>query len=154
MRQNKKEKYRCKSHCWLPPDLIESEPFLNLSGKIAMFCLIRFHQKAFKKKLKHQKRNAFVVTNNGEITFPYGEAKRFGIPSTLFRRVIRELVEDKGFIDISDYGNWYKKEPTKYSISERWKNYGTDEYKAAEIERRLPKGKGFQPENELWKRKK
>jgi len=44
--------------------------------------------------------------------------KDLGIKSTRnFHRVIRELVEDKGFIDIVEPGNWYQRKPTKYSIS-------------------------------------
>jgi hypothetical protein len=90
--------------------------------------------------LKH-----LIITNNGEIIFTYGEAKELGIksPDTFFK-VIRELVEDKGFIDVAESGHWYEKKPTKYSISQRWKRYGTSDYEKVEIPRALPKGKGFQ----------
>ena len=102
------KRFKNRSSCWLTPDLIESEAFLSLSGKAAMLCLIRFHQKAYKKKTKSKKRGVYVITNNGEIQFTHGEAKELGIkPSRTFYSVIHELVEDKGFIDISEYGSWY-----------------------------------------------
>ena len=140
-------KFRNKSSCWLTPDLIESEAFLNLSGKAAMLCVIRFHQKAFKKKIKRKRGGSKeqIITNNGEIIFTYAEAKELGIRSSrTFNRVIRELVEDKGFIDIAEYGSWYGKQPNKFSISCRWRKYGTDEYEKIEIPRILPSGIGFQ----------
>jgi hypothetical protein len=125
------KKFQNRSSCWLTPDLIESDAFLSLSGKAAMLCLIRFHQKAFKKKPKHNKRGGYVITNNGEIIFTYSEARELGMKSsqTLWKAV-RELVE-KGFIDIAEVGNWYLKQPNKYAISDRWKRYGTPEFRKA-----------------------
>ena len=132
--------------------LIESNAFLNLSGKAALVCLIRFHQKAYKKRQSRKKRGMkdLVITNNGEIVFTYAEARELGIKSTdTFHRVIRELVEGKGFIDIAEFGNWYEKKPTKFSISERWKKYGTIDYERTEIPRILPRGKGFKKQKSL-----
>jgi hypothetical protein len=104
------------------PVIIESDAFLNLSGKAAMRCLIRFHQKAHRKNISTRKRGLkhLIITNNGEIIFTYGEARELGIKSPdTFKKVIRELVEDKGFIDVAESGHWYEKKPTKYSISQR-----------------------------------
>jgi hypothetical protein len=140
-------KFRNRSSCWLTPDLIESKAFLSLSGKAAMLCLIRFHQKAFKKKIKRKRGGSKepIITNNGEIVYTYAEAKELGIRSSrTFYCVIRELVEDKGFIDIEEYGSWYGKQPNKFAISFRWQKYGTAEYKKKEIPRILPSGIGFQ----------
>ena len=148
----KKRKFRNKSNCWLTYDLIESDAFLNLSGKAAMFCLIRFHQKAYKKNVTPKRGGSKkqLVTNNGEIIFTYAEAKELGIQSSqTFYRAIRELVENKGFIDVSEPGNWYLKQPTKFSISYRWQNYGTNEYKQKKIKRILPAGLGFKKQNTL-----
>jgi len=85
-----------------------------------------------------------VITNNGRIIFTHAEARELGFKSSqTFHKVIRELVEEKGFIDIAEYGNWYQKEPTKFAISNRWKRYGTPEYETIQIPRILPKGIGF-----------
>jgi hypothetical protein len=150
--KNNKKKFRNKSNCWLTSDLIESDAFLSLSGKAAMLCVIRFHQKAYKKNEKRKQGGAKEprITNNGEIIFTYAEAFELGIKSSqTFHKVIRELVEDKGFIDISESGNWYQKEPNRFAISYRWKRYGTPEYEKVEIPRSLPKGLGFQKQKTL-----
>ncbi len=113
----------------LESSLIESDAFGALSGKWALVVLIRFHQKAYRKSTKRGKKglNQREITNNGEIIFTYAEAKELGIKSSgIFHRVLKELVEDKGFISIAEPGNWYEKKPTKYSIVERWKKYGND----------------------------
>jgi hypothetical protein len=139
-------KFRVKSFCFLEPDLIESEAVQKLSGKAALFCLVRFHQKAYRKKKTSKKKGMkdMVITNQGEIIFTYAEAEELGIKSPTFFKVIRELVEDKGFIDIAEQGNWYLKQPKKFSISERWRKFGTPDYKLVKIPRILPDGVGFQ----------
>ena len=130
----------------LEPDLIESDALRDLSGKAALLVLIRFHQKAWKKKTKRSKQHIqkYEITNNGEIVFTYSEARELGIKSTgTFWKVCRELVE-KGFIDLVEYPNWMEKQPAKWAISTRWKWYGTDRSEPATIERILPPGVGFQ----------
>ena len=136
----------------LAPDLIESEAYKNLSGKWALVVLIRFHQKAYRKNARKGKKGLRnqIITNNGEIIFTYAEAREMGIKSSgTFYMVIRELVEDKGFISIAEHGNWYQQKPAKYSIVERWKKYGTPEYQKEIVPRILPKGLGFQKQKPL-----
>jgi len=137
----------------LMPNLIESDAFMNLSGKAAIVALIRFHQKAYRKGPKNKRtarRDTTIITNNGQIVFTYAEAKELGIRSSqTFHKVIRELVEDKGFIDITEPGNWYQQQPSKYAISERWKKYGTSDFKRKEVPRGLPDGVGFKKQNSL-----
>ena len=133
----------------LEPSIIESDAYRDLSGKAAMTVLIRFHQKAYRKRTSKRRRGVkdMIITNNGEIIFTYAEANELGIKSSqTFHRVIRELVEDKGFISISEPGNWYERKPTKFSIVERWKRYGTQKYEKELVPRGLPMGLGFQKE--------
>jgi len=113
----------------LEPDLIESDAFLNLSGGAAYRVLIRFYQKAYRKKVKGKKglKNT-IITNQGEIIFTYSEAKELNVSSRTFRKVLHEIIVDKGFIDIAEQGIWYLKQSTKFSISNRWRKYGTPEY--------------------------
>jgi len=148
----KKKKFHNKSNCWLTSDLIESEAFLSLSGKASILCLIRFHQKAYKKNVRLKRGGAkqTLITNNGEIVFTYAEARELSIKSSqTFYRAIRELVEDKGFVDISEPGNWYLKQPTKFSISYRWRQYGTGAYEQQKIGRILPLCLGFKKQNTI-----
>jgi len=145
--RRKERKFRNKRFCMLEADLIESRAFEELSGKAAIVCLIRFHQKINRLGHRHRKGKLSnkVITNNGEIIFTYGEAKELGIKSSqTFNKVIHELVEDKGFIDIAEPGNWYERRPTKFGISYRWRDYGTPVYARLAISRSLPHGLGFQ----------
>jgi len=145
--QKKKRNFRNRSFCMLEPDLIESEACRDLSGKWALMVLVRFHQKAHRKNpsKKKQALHRYIITNNGEIVFTYSEAKELGIKSErTFNKVLKQLVEDKGFIDIAEPGNWYEKRPTKFAISNRWKLYATPDYERVEMLRLLPKGLGFQ----------
>ncbi len=129
----------------MEPDLIESEVFLKLRSKSTMLTLLRFHQKLYRRTVKGKKGiKNLVPTNNGELLFTYSEAKELGMSSKTFWLALRELIQ-KGFIDIAQPGNPYAKEPTRYAISERWRKYGTMEFKSVELPRQLPKNYGFQP---------
>lgn len=77
--------------------------------------------------MKGKSRENFRITNNGEIFFTYEEAERMGIRSSrTFSKIKKELIEEKGFIDLSHPGGY--RDPALYSISERWRNYGTSWY--------------------------
>ncbi len=151
MKTSNNRKFRNRRFCMLDPNIIESRAFEDLKGKWSLVALIRFHQKAHRKKPKGRGKKAFhqyEITNNGEIVFTYAEAKELGIRSSqTFSKVLKELVEEKGFIDVVEPGAWYSREPTKFSISERWKRYGTPDYKRVELPRRLPDSAGFQKKN-------
>jgi hypothetical protein len=139
-------KFKNKSFIFIEPYLIESEAYRMLSGKAAVTCLLRFHQKAYRKNKTGKKKGMKdrIITNQGEIIFTYAEAKELGISSSkTFNKMIHELVEEKGFIDIAEQGNWYSKQPTKFGISERWKKFGTPDYRSVVIQRILPDGIGF-----------
>jgi hypothetical protein len=145
----KKRKFHVASFCMLEANLIESEAFLRLSGKAAMLVLIRFYQKAHRKRIKGKSKGIgnMTITNNGQIVFTYAEAAELGISRPTFFRVLRELIQDKGFIDITETGSWYLKQATKFAISQRWKRYGTDLYDRVEVGRLLPPGLGFKKGN-------
>ncbi len=68
----------------LEADLIESDALRDLSGKAALLVLIRFHQKARRRKTRGSRRSIqrYEITNNGEIVFTYAEAKELGIKSS------------------------------------------------------------------------
>ena len=88
-----------------------------------------------------------VITNQGKIVFTYQEAEELGIRSSrTFFKALRELVEERGFIDVEEGGSWYFSKATKFSISERWRKFGTPAYQPVKIPRRLPDSVGFQKE--------
>jgi len=96
------------------------------------------------------RKGKWYTTNNGEIVFPYKEAKkRFKIPKSSFARAIDKLMEH-GFIDIAHLGGGLIGDCTRYSISNRWRNYDTDRF----IQTKRPKdtrGFGFTAKN--WEEK-
>ena len=53
----------------------------------------------------------------------------------------------KGFIDIVESGAGMYKSANFYSISERWRQFGTDDYKKPKPRSRIPINKGFQKGN-------
>ena len=70
-----------------------------------------------------------VIVNNGEIVFPYCDAKKkYGIPASTFSRAIDQLIKF-GLIDINHHGGGMVKDMTTYYISDRWRDYGTPEFK-------------------------
>ncbi len=131
--------------------IIESEAFMDLSGKAAVVCLIRFHQKAHRKSVKKKKGiKDLVITNNGELVFTHGEAKELGgmNSSSTFQNALHQLIEN-GFIDIAEDGNWYGKLPTKFSISQRWRRYGSPDFRKIKKPRINPEGVGFPKQKSL-----
>ena len=74
------------------------------------------------------RRDRWVTKNNGEIVLTYAETtKRFGIARSTFRNSIDQLVK-LGFIDIAHHGGGMMKDSSKYGISERWREYGKEEF--------------------------
>ena len=123
--------------------LLESGAYHDLKGR-APKVLMWFLAKRKMARLKNRKRNEWVIANNGEIVFTYSEAsEKHGISRQAFSKAIDELLK-KGFIDITTQGIGVTKAPSLYAISERWRNYGTAEFKSAarpkRISHRFPSG--------------
>ncbi len=89
----------------------------------------------------------FIGAQTREIIFTYKEAeKKYGISDSRFGKAIDELIE-KGFIDIADTGMGVHKVTTLYSISDRWKLYGTKDFVKKE-RAKGPINRGFQKGNQ------
>ena len=101
------------------------------SNRLTKTAVIVFLLFLKKRKLKNMGKNGkerWVIVNNGEIVFPYCEAKKNGICATTFVRAIDLLIEF-GLIDINHHGGGMVKDMTTYYISERWRDYGTPDFK-------------------------
>ena len=123
--------------------ILESKAYRDLDGKAAKVLMWFLARRQFV-KLKGNKRQEWMQTNNGEIVFTYTEAEeKHGLSRQVFSRLIGDLI-DKGFIDIASPGIGLAKAPTLYAISNRWQNYGTAEFKPAvrrkRISHRFPTG--------------
>jgi hypothetical protein len=131
----KSKKFEIKVDVWLEHEMLYSKPFRLLSAKTA-WVLLRFLQK---RKWHHKgKRNRKPVFNNEGIAFPYAEANHFGISTSTFHTSIKRLVE-MGFIDVDHQGGAYGHDYSRFNISDRWRKYGTPEFKEV-IKKRVLQG--------------
>ena len=128
-------------------DLVTSKVFLKLKG-VAPKVFLLFLRRRKMTKVGKKGKEKWVISNNGEIVFPYAEAKeKFGITPPRFQRALDQLVEH-GFIDIVHSGGGMLRDISKYSISSRWMDYGTSKF----IEKQRPKdtrGLGFKKKEAL-----
>ena len=119
--------------------LILSGVWQSLTGTSIKVYLI-FRSKAYWKEDK--KKGIWYISNNGELEFTYREAeKNYKISRQSFKTALVELVE-KGLLDIKRPGAPYKKVTSLYAISERWRKWGQDDFKAVRMEKRPAQG-GF-----------
>ena len=132
---------------WIEREMILSPAFRKLNGRAMEVLLLFFYRRQWSRPSRKGK---WCTTNNGEIVFPYKEAKkRFKIPKSSFARAIDKLMEH-GFIDIAHLGGGLIGNCTRYSISGRWRKYGTDSF----VRKKRPKdtrGFGFTAKN--WEEK-
>ena len=74
----------------------------------------------------------WVIKNDVEIVFPYAEAqKNWGISSSTHSRNLKKLHE-VGFIDVAHFGGGMDGDCSKFSISKRWKEFGTPDFEKKE----------------------
>jgi len=120
---------------YLTSELLKSRAFIKLmqEGGKALAVFIIFMEKRTlslnpNKRAKRIKK--YIITNNGQITFYYREAKnRYGFSYCAFSKAIDKLIE-LGFIDIAQQGVGWARTPTLYTISDRWENYDSDDFEA------------------------
>ena len=135
--------------------LLKSPPFRQLSG-ISKTVYFDFLMKCRVKgmKAKSGRRGGRVILNNGEIEYCYTEALKRGIPYRSFARAIGDLVKT-GFIDITHSGSGGRKgDKSLYSISDRWEQFGTDDFIPSLRPKDTRGGRGFQPGNTFGKNSK
>jgi hypothetical protein len=107
--------------------------------------MVMLHDFLMKRKVK-----GGMILNNGSIEYCFSEAEKKGIPRETFNRN-RQVLLERGFIDISHYGSGGKKgDKTLYAMSDRWERWGRDDFKHVEYQMDTRKGKGF---SAVWKKK-
>lgn len=137
------------SQIYFARQLLESKAFKKIKTANTHKVLAMFWIRRQCKRTGRQGKEKFIITNNGEIEFTYPEAKnKLQITSATFRNSIDEL-RALGFIDIAEYGGGLHKSKNLYSISNRWKLYGTTEYKQPKPRPKAATNRGFQNGNQL-----
>jgi hypothetical protein len=124
MNKGKKD-YRLRRKVWIEPEMMESEAFKSLTGT-QMWILLRFLQKVTWTNTKVGGQKIRVYDKKG-LMFTYREAQHFGISDSTFNRAVGELVA-KGFIDVEHQGGFYGRDCSRYRLSDRWKQYGTQDF--------------------------
>ena len=110
---------------FVPRRMHRSPAFRKLTTN-SIFVLLEFLSR--RQLVKVGRRDRWLIKNNGEIVLTYAEiTTRFGIARSTFRNSIDQLVKI-GFIDIAHHGGGMMKDCSKYGISERWRDYGREEY--------------------------
>lgn len=118
---------------------VTSKAFLALKTAAACQVFMIFLTKCVPKQIdgKPNRRDGWYIANNGEIQFSYIEAEqKWGIKSGKFKRAIDDLIR-VGLIDIAKTGFGLHKDCTLYAISDRWEQYGTDEFVVKERPKRI-----------------
>ena len=137
--KNRRKKYSLNTKPWIEPKMMVSEVYRSLSGR-AMWVVQRFHQKMpWEKRKMPGSGTKLNFYEKGGLVFTYDEAIYFGISRSRFHTIIIELV-DKGFIDIEYQGGCYGRDYSRYRISDRWRKWGTPEFKKVTKKRVLQAG--------------
>ncbi|MFA6414095.1 MAG: hypothetical protein WCW53_15540 [Syntrophales bacterium] len=130
------KKYQLKKWVHVDWDVLESKAFESLNAT-GIRVLLRFLQKrGFGKVKVHGKKQ--VVYDNGGLSFTYTEALYLGISKSHFSFTLKKL-HDVGFIDIEHQGGGLARDNSRYSISDRWREYGTSSFHFIE-KRRVCRG--------------
>lgn len=125
-----KNKYRIRRDVYVPWEILESEAFGKLSAT-AIRVLLKFLQKRTWITMRKK-----TIYENGGLVFTYTEAEGMGVSRSMFNNIIHKLIE-VGFIDIEHQGGGLGRDYSRYAISKRWENYGTDAFKVVEKKRVL-----------------
>ena len=131
-------KFRLRREARLPGDLLESLAYHELKGEKTLRVLIRFYQK--RRWIKKQKKIEYI---DEPMAFTYAEAHATGIGASRFHEIIGELYR-MGFIEITHIGGGLARDYSRYSLSERWRDYGTDKFKPREKPRTVRPGRDVQ----------
>ncbi len=132
---------------WVEKSLITSNAFAAITSPTAFRVLMIFFCKRQCERSGRGGRARWEIANNGEIEFTGPEAtKKYGIPESTFGRAIDEL-RDKGFIDIAESGAGLYKSKNLYAISDRWRDYGTPQYRPPKPRPKGPMNRGFKKGN-------
>ena len=128
---------------YLQRDILESQALWKLTATAIKVFMV-FRMKCVIKNNSLGKHNVKTIANNGEIQFTYIEAmKNYGISKSTFQRA-RDLLIEVGLIEITENGGEHH--PSKYAISENWRNYPDESFER-------PKSANLVGRDTQWKTK-
>jgi DNA-binding transcriptional ArsR family regulator len=142
------DKFTLKRDILLPWDLLNSAAFRSLSAK-GIQVLLRFYQKRRWKWFKEGRKKKKIIYEDGGLVFTYTEAEALGISKSQFHTILKKLYE-LGLIDIEYQGGGLARDYSRYSLSSKWRDYGTPLFR----ERTKPKAGRPGCDVRSWMRKK
>ena len=128
-------------------ELLKAKAFRTLPAT-AIVILFDFLSKRQMKSVRTQRGGKeLIILNNGEIEYCFETARKNGIPQNTFNRN-RDVLIARGFIEVTRSGSGGKKgDKTLYAISDKWRDWGTDNFKVEPRPKDTRKGIGFQ---KMW----
>jgi hypothetical protein len=130
------EQYKKRSKNWAIRkgfDLLHSEAYRSLDYAPALKVLDYFLERRKVRALKGKgSKKRYETINNGEISFTYEEARCRGLSDQQFSWALKRL-HAVGLIDVEEHGTGMMGSYTKYALSERWRDYGTRNFKRVEF---------------------
>ena len=131
------KKYRLNRDARIEAKMLDSAAFRELSAT-GIRVLLRFLQKRTWSNYKVGGKKKIMFNDTG-LSFTYEEASELGIKNTAFYDAVKRLVE-LGFIDIEHQGGAYGKDYSRYALSKRWQDYGTENFHHIKKQRSLQRG--------------
>lgn len=123
---------------YITKEMLNSPAYRSLS-RAALLIYQDFLAKRIMKQIKREthrgKEKIWVIENNGEIVYPFSEAKNKGLSEKTYNNGLYEL-QGKGFIDIKHRGKGGRPpakgagDMTKFWIDDRWRDYDYKSKKA------------------------
>jgi len=116
---------------YIQNNLYTSAAWMELSGAACQIYIIFLGKRRGLTKIKDPKgkeKPSWEAKNQNNLDFSCWDALNvFGLTIPRFRRGIKELFK-YGFLTIVKHGLPQWREKTIYSLSENWKNFGTDKF--------------------------
>jgi len=132
MTKQKWDDYLKRSKKWytrVSHNLLHSEAHKALKYGPALKVLDYCHEKIKVKKIARKRGvERYQLQDNGEFTFTYSEALLRGLTVNQFSRALKELYW-YGFIDVVKFGSGMMEDPTIFTFSDRWMEWGKPEFK-------------------------
>lgn len=127
------KRLKIKKNILIDADLFYSEAFRALSASAIRTLLRCLQKRNWEKRRDPGTNHKRIVYLNEPFIFPYQEAHFLGVGTTQYWKNMTKLIE-VGFVEIVHQGGWYqqydrKKDYSVYKLSDRWKLYGTDDFK-------------------------
>lgn len=140
MTEDQWKEYLKRSKTWsirIGYDLLHSKAYQGLKYGPAIKVLNWFYEKIrFEVNKKKRGKDRYQILNDGKIDFTYREAIFRGLTAQKFSKALRELHEI-GFIDVKKPGSALKGDWTAFKLSDRWREFGTPNFKYVEFPRSI-----------------